>query len=142
MRSKAEGGLIRGASTRSRASRNGSAPRTPSKAKQQLEAEREHLFASLVGVSLAPDELAEGWQERDSPSEREIRDVEYSHRGATRQRLREIDEALERMRSAGYGLCTECGTKIERKRLASDPAVSLCLECRSRVEGEVVSVRH
>jgi putative phosphoribosyl transferase len=51
------------------------------------------------------DELADGWQDRDSASEAEIRDVEFGHRGAIRQRILQIERALERIKSDTYGRC-------------------------------------
>lgn len=108
------------------------------KAEQRLSAERERLLSELAVDSEAPDELINGWQERDSASEREIRDLEYVHRGALRQRIHQIDHALERIKAGTYGLCERCGENINRLRLANEPGVALCLACQRALEGETV----
>lgn len=82
------------------------------------------------------DAFAEGWQDRDSPSEDEIRDVEYGHRDALRSEILAITEALCRIRAGTYGSCTRCGGEIDPKRLAMEPAVALCIVCQNEVEGQ------
>lgn len=55
-------------------------------------------MSALAEDLVPPDELAEGWQDRDSASESELRDVEFAHRGAIRERIVQIDEALDRIK--------------------------------------------
>src|SRR5690242_5895611 len=105
------------------------------RAEGQLRAERENILAKLAVSPSSPDELADGWQERDSSSERDIRDVEYALRESLRQRLLQVDQALERLRAGTYGLCTQCAAKISRKRLDKEPAATLCLPCQTATEG-------
>jgi DnaK suppressor protein len=101
----------------------------------RLYGERNEVYSSLISSSSLPaDELVDGWQERDSASEQELRDIEYSHRGLLRQRLYQIDEAIERVKNGTYGLCIECESEINPKRLEVNPSVSLCLTCQSAVE--------
>lgn len=40
-----------------------------------------------------------------------------------------IDAALKRLDAGTYGECLRCGEEIESKRLAADPAATLCLDC-------------
>ena len=120
---------------------NGSGSLKPGDVRQRLEAARLRLLDAAAGDSLVPDEDAKGWQERDSPSEREIRDLEFDQRGTTRHRLREIEEALSRLASGTYGRCAECATPIDPRRLANDPAVALCRDCQAEREGTVVPAR-
>jgi RNA polymerase-binding transcription factor DksA len=49
-------------------------------------------------------------------------------------RLRRIDEALHRIRTGRYGLCTSCGIEISRARLAQDLATEYCLLCQAEAE--------
>lgn len=44
-------------------------------------------------------------------------------------RLRKIDDALDRLMSGSYGICSKCGRAIESATLNIDPAWSLCLHC-------------
>lgn len=106
---------------------------------QNLRAEREDLLSELAVDSAHPDELTDGWQDRDEPSEGQIRDVEFVHRGALRQRIIQIEAALERIKLGTYGRCVKCGRAIESGRLAQEPEASFCLSCQSELEGENVS---
>jgi RNA polymerase-binding transcription factor DksA len=82
-------------------------------------------------------DMEQEWQERDSPSEREIREVEYRHQEAMQIRLRDIDDALERMKHKVYGLCVDCKKKIPAKRLFNDLTASRCLTCQAAADGNV-----
>ena len=44
-------------------------------------------------------------------------------------RLRKIDDALDRLMSGSYGICSKCGRSIEDATLDVDAASPLCLEC-------------
>jgi sigma-B regulation protein RsbU (phosphoserine phosphatase) len=43
--------------------------------------------------------------------------------------LREVDSALERFESGGYGQCGNCHDPIEPGRLLADPLIRVCLGC-------------
>ena len=105
---------------------------------RRLRIERERLVSELAAGVAPPDELVNGWQERDSASEREIRDLEYVHRGAIRQRVILIDRALERVEAGTYGLCSSCGERIDRRRLSQEPGVEFCISCQKISERESV----
>ncbi len=51
-----------------------------------------------------------------------------------RQKLRQIEEALQRIDDDEYGDCVECGEAIAPARLEVDPAVLLCIQCASARE--------
>jgi DnaK suppressor protein len=48
--------------------------------------------------------------------------------------LRNIAAALRRIDAGEYGLCRSCEEAIARKRLALDPAASLCIRCAAQAE--------
>ena len=101
----------------------------------RLTAEERGIYSELTREEWLPvDELAEGWQERDSPSEDVSRELEYGHRDALHRRFLQIDRALERLHSGGYGTCATCSAPIEPNRLKLDPAASLCLRCQTDAE--------
>jgi len=52
-----------------------------------------------------------------------------------RQELTRMDEALGRLERGTYGLCEDCGTEIDEKRLSVAPLVPYCLDCQKRREG-------
>jgi DnaK suppressor protein len=46
-----------------------------------------------------------------------------------RRRLAEIDAALARRETGGYGVCEGCGRPIGAERLAARPAARTCIDC-------------
>ncbi len=46
------------------------------------------------------------------------------------KRLKQIETALERIKNGTYGICIECGGKIEKEVLAVDPESLLCKQCK------------
>jgi DnaK suppressor protein len=45
--------------------------------------------------------------------------------------LRLVEEALERMRRGGFGVCQQCGEPISRKRLQAIPWARNCIGCQN-----------
>jgi DnaK suppressor protein len=103
-------------------------------AEEHLRSEQKRLFEELAAGSLYPDELEEGWQDRDSAAEEELRAMEFGHRSAIRERLLKIEHALERLRTGAYGDCVRCGARISRKRLSREPDALLCVTCQAATE--------
>ncbi|HEY8450311.1 MAG TPA: TraR/DksA C4-type zinc finger protein [Bacillota bacterium] len=58
------------------------------------------------------------------------RSKDLALKGLMRRRLRQVDEALERMRSGLYGLCENCGRPIPFERLVAEPHATLCVRCQ------------
>lgn len=50
--------------------------------------------------------------------------------------LREIEAAIGRLESGGYGICTSCGCEIPEQRLLATPTVQTCIPCQERIEHE------
>lgn len=48
--------------------------------------------------------------------------------------LKNIDEALERIKNGVYGICRRCQKEIELKRLRVEPAATLCSKCVKKIE--------
>ena len=53
-----------------------------------------------------------------------------------REKLAEIEDALERIRLGAYGECEECGEPVAEDRLRALPFTRVCVECQSRNEKE------
>jgi DnaK suppressor protein len=51
-----------------------------------------------------------------------------------RTRLREVDEALDRIANDTYGICEECGGPISLKRLEVRPVAKYCVPCLTELE--------
>lgn len=54
-----------------------------------------------------------------------------------REKLAEIEDALERIQENVYGTCEECGEPIAENRLRALPSTRVCVDCQSRHEKEV-----
>ena len=50
------------------------------------------------------------------------------------QRLRAIENALQRIEEGTYGYCEECGEPIEEGRLLAKPFAVLCVRCQEKKE--------
>lgn len=51
---------------------------------------------------------------------------------SSRQRVRQIDKALEEMDEGTYGICSDCGDAIQPARLEVRPLSVKCVDCASK----------
>ncbi|HZD39940.1 MAG TPA: TraR/DksA family transcriptional regulator [Terriglobales bacterium] len=58
-----------------------------------------------------------------------------------RQKIREIDAALERVARGNYGKCANCSRKIKVQRLRAMPTATLCVICAAAREGKQRSAK-
>ena len=66
-----------------------------------------------------------------SDRERELT-LRLSERG--REKLKEIEEALERIEDGSFGTCEQCEAKIPKGRLKVMPFSTTCVACKSKQE--------
>lgn len=50
--------------------------------------------------------------------------------------LKQIDDALARIRTGHYGVCEQCGRSIKKARLKAIPFTTLCISCKEEEEKE------
>jgi RNA polymerase-binding transcription factor DksA len=98
----------------------------------RLRTEREEICDALIAE---PVRETTNSHEID-PNEESSRDVEFKHRELLQGRLRQIDDALDRLLSGAYGHCSDCNSPIETKRLDADPAIAFCIACQQFTECE------
>jgi DnaK suppressor protein len=72
----------------------------------------------------------------DSVSEERTRELDLILTDREKQKLKQIDDALDRIEEGSYGLCEECGIKIPRARLKVVPFAKYCVECKEVIERE------
>lgn len=72
----------------------------------------------------------------DSVSEERTRELDMLLTDREKQKLKQIDDALERIEENLYGLCEECGVKIPKARLKVVPFAKYCVECKEVIERE------
>ena len=70
----------------------------------------------------------------DVGSDRASSDVNLGCQATTSSEIREIDEAMERIRDGSFGLCEECDKPIAKGRLEAIPYARLCLPCKTAEE--------
>ncbi len=72
----------------------------------------------------------------DSVSEERTRELDMILTDREKQKLKQIDDALDRIEENQYGFCEECGVKIPRARLKVMPFAKYCVECKEAIERE------
>ncbi len=102
-----------------------------SKMREELvrEIARRTKATAVSGVSDIGDIL-------DSVSEERTRELDMILTDREKQKLKQIDDALDRIEEGSYGLCEECGIKIPRARLKVVPFAKYCVECKEVIERE------
>ena len=70
------------------------------------------------------------------PSDRASQEEEFSIelRTRDRERIKKIEDALERLRNDDFGYCEACGIEIGLKRLEARPTATLCIDCKTLSE--------
>ena len=101
-----------------------------------LQGEREEVSQELLAEGPLCQSETAGLRESEA-SETNGREVEWRRRELLEARLRDLNDALDRLMDGGYGRCTECGEEIDGKRLVVDPAAPLCIGCQRNADGEM-----
>lgn len=57
------------------------------------------------------------------------REMNLALRQSTEEKMRSIQEALDRLREGKYGLCARCGREIQPERLEILPNTDRCTRC-------------
>jgi RNA polymerase-binding transcription factor DksA len=79
-----------------------------------------------VATVLPAGELAE----LEAPAGGTHREIADALTAAARSALRDVQDALERMRRGCYGRCVDCGGQIPVARLEVIPQVARCMACQ------------
>lgn len=53
------------------------------------------------------------------------------------RRLEQVDTAIQKIDEGTYGICENCGKEINPRRLDADPAAIYCIECATKLEGDI-----
>lgn len=72
----------------------------------------------------------------DYVSEERTRELDILLTDREKQKLKQIEDALDRIEENSYGLCEECGVKIPKARLKVVPFAKYCVECKEVIERE------
>lgn len=105
-----------------------------SKFKNQLEEEKKELLEEIEKLSKVPefgDDVDSGEEEAD---ESEEYGNQLSIAQSYRERLADIDSALDKIRNGEYGICENCGKEISLEVLNAVPESRLCKDCKKQKE--------
>jgi DnaK suppressor protein len=58
------------------------------------------------------------------------------------QQMKLVDEALERIETGDYGICTRCEEPIAAKRLQALPWAQYCVACQEAISNEELSAEY
>ncbi|WP_415645253.1 TraR/DksA family transcriptional regulator [Stackebrandtia soli] len=100
----------------------------------ELRAEHE---AAVIGISeMQRERLADsaGDDQVDSGTKTVEREQEISLANSVRDRMIQVERALERLDEGDYGICEKCKKPIPAARLAAFPSATLCVNCKSLEE--------
>jgi DnaK suppressor protein len=75
----------------------------------------------------------------DLASEERDREINFILSDRERVKLKQIDDALERLDDGAYGVCESCGLEIAEERLIAMPFTRLCRDCQQDEEREAKS---
>ena len=77
----------------------------------------------------------EGTQDlADKASNAYTKEFLYSLSNTDREVLQLVDEALGRITRGKFGVCSECGDELNKKRLEAVPWAGLCVSCQEKKE--------
>jgi RNA polymerase-binding transcription factor DksA len=105
------------------------------KYQSELERERRRLIAEIeneVPADFGSDPESDLEEESD---ESEDFANKVAIKDTLKARLNEIDMALNRIKTGGYGICAKCGKEIEKDILDLVPESELCSECKKENPG-------
>src|ERR1700677_800619 len=83
----------------------------------------------------------EGMDTYDLASEERDREINFILSDRERVKLKQIDDALERLDDGTYGVCESCGLEIAEERLEAMPFSRLDRDCQQDEEREAKSQR-
>jgi len=109
---------------------------SPTKAKRVLLKMKEQLLMEITNSRKVQNkefdtDIGDLYDSADAESGKQMYHL-FSDR--ERQKLIEIDEALKRIEEGSYGICEECGKRINPARLKAMPLARLCINCKAELE--------
>jgi DnaK suppressor protein len=113
------------------------------KTREQLLETKTKLVSEFDSESRAEREgnKDEGMDTYDLASEERDREINFILSDRERAKLKQIDDALERLDDGAYGVCESCGLEIAEERLEAMPFSRLCRDCQQEQEREAKSQR-
>jgi RNA polymerase-binding transcription factor DksA len=112
------------------------------KLKNKLEEEKKSIQEELKSFADEDPDLKHNWDTRypkreDDDKEEAADDVqEYDNKLSLEYsmelKLKDVNNALEKIAKGGYGICENCGKEIGKERLLACPEAKTCLKCNKK----------
>jgi RNA polymerase-binding transcription factor DksA len=109
---------------------------------KKLETNRNSIKKELESFASEDPNLKHNWDTRypnreDGDKDEEADEVqEYDNKLSLEYslelKLKDVNIALEKIKSGTYGVCEKCGKKIEEERLLACPEAKTCLKCNGK----------
>jgi DnaK suppressor protein len=104
--------------------------------KKKLETKREDLLKSIARTEeegrTADDDPTVDLADKAANSY--TKEFLFGQTNTDRATLQLVDEALDRIKKGTYGVCENCETELQQKRLEAVPWASLCTACQEKQE--------
>lgn len=110
--------------------------------KEKLESQKKSLQEELESFANEDKTLKHNWDTRypnreDGDKDEEADEVqEYDNKLSLEYslelKLKDVNMALEKIENGTYGICENCGKKIDKKRLLACPEAKTCLKCNEK----------
>jgi DnaK suppressor protein len=99
--------------------------------KAELQQHRQVLIAELQDIDARAKHKVVGYETHQADDATHAFDqaAELAMRNNVAHMLREVEDALSRFEADTYGICVNCGERIDIARLEAIPHTSLCLRC-------------
>lgn len=111
-------------------------PKEIKKLKEELIRLREELL-SLVRKT-AEDEKeypsSEVGDTIDQAADSSARELLFELNDSEKQKLEDINTALQKIEKGTFGICEKCGDEISRERLQAVPYAHFCIKCKAKME--------
>jgi RNA polymerase-binding transcription factor len=78
----------------------------------------------------------EGRDTYDLASEERDREINFILSDRDQLKIKQIDNALQRLEEGSYGVCESCGLEIAEERLQAMPFTRLCRDCQQEHEAK------
>jgi len=96
-----------------------------------LEAKRRRLYATIETLRKAGNERVVTWsEETDLAQVAAEREASEALRHLLYELQQDVERALTRLETGGYGICDECSRPISSERLRVLPEATRCVTCQ------------
>jgi DnaK suppressor protein len=105
-----------------------------SERRDELKAEYEQTMAEIAEAQRDRLTDSAGDDQADTGTKTFEREQEISLANNVRERVAQVERALDRLDDGQYGWCERCGNAIPVERLAAFPSATLCVSCKQLEE--------